>query len=61
VAVCVGSVHMLGAVVGCILSIPAMSLLGQRGTALGPMALAYLLGYLLIGTAFNVEMIILGH
>jgi hypothetical protein len=52
---------MLGAVVGCILSIPAMSLLGQRGTALGPMGLAYLLGYLLIGTAFNVEMIILGH
>lgn len=57
----IGSVHMLGAVMGCFLSIPAMSLLGRRGSALYPMSLAYLLAYILIATAVNVEMIIIGR
>jgi hypothetical protein len=52
---------MLGAVIGCFLSIPAMSRLGRRGAALYPMSLAYLLGYILIGTATNVQMIIAGE
>jgi hypothetical protein len=38
-----------------------MSLLGRRGAALYVMTLAYLLGYLLIGCAQNVEMIIIGE
>jgi len=57
----IGSVHTLGAVLGCMLSIPAMARLGRRGAALYVMSLAYLLGYLLIGFAVNVEMIILGR
>ncbi len=57
----VGSVHTLGAVLGCFISIPTMSLLGRRGAALYVMTLAYLLGYLLIGCAQNVEMIIIGE
>ncbi len=56
-----GSVHTLGAVLGCFISIPTMSLLGRRGAALYVMTLAYLLGYLLIGCAQNVEMIIIGE
>jgi hypothetical protein len=54
-------VHTLGAVLGCFISIPTMSLLGRRGAALYVMTLAYLLGYLLIGCAQNVEMIIIGE
>jgi hypothetical protein len=38
-----------------------MSRLGRRGAALYPMSLAYLLGYILIGTATNVQMIIAGE
>ena len=55
-----GSVHTLGAVLGCLISIPTMALLGRRGAALYVMTLAYLLGYLLIGCAQNVEMIVIG-
>jgi len=57
----IGSVHTLGAVIGCLLSIPAMDRLGRRGAALYVMSLAYLLGYLCIGFAVNVEMIIFGR
>ena len=46
---------------GCLLSIPTMTLLGRRGAALYVMTVAYLLGYLLIGFAVNVEMIIIGN
>ena len=53
--------HQLGAVVGCFLSIPSKSLLGRRGTTLYPMSLAYLLSYILIAAAVNVEMILLGE
>ena len=52
--------HTLGAVLGCLISMPTMAMLGRRGAALYIMSLAYLLGYLLIGLAVNVEMIILG-
>jgi len=38
-----------------------MTLLGRRGAALYVMTVAYLLGYLLIGFAVNVEMIIIGN
>jgi hypothetical protein len=54
-------VHTLGAVLGCFISIPTMALMGRRGAALYVMTLAYLLGYLLIGFAQNVEMIIIGE
>jgi len=57
----IGSVHTLGAVLGCLISVPTMSALGRRGAALYVMSLAYLLGYLLIGFAVNVEMIIIGR
>ena len=56
-----GSIHTLGAVLGCMLSIPMMSMLGRRGAALYVMTTAYLLGYLLIGFAVNPEMIIIGQ
>ena len=51
----------MGAVLGCIISIPAMDRLGRRGAALYIMSMAYLIGFLLIGAAFNVEMIITGR
>merc|ERR1711887_506759 len=57
----IGSIHTLGAVLGCIISIPAMARLGRRGAALYIMSLAYLVGFLLIGAAFSVEMIIIGR
>lgn len=57
----IGSIHTLGAVLGCIISIPAMERLGRRGAALYIMSMAYLIGFLLIGAAFNVEMIITGR
>jgi len=57
----IGSIHTLGAVVGCIISIPAMERLGRRGAALYIMSMAYLIGFLFIGAAFNVEMIIAGR
>lgn len=57
----IGSIHTLGAVLGCIISIPAMERLGRRGAALYIMSVAYLVGFLLIGAAFSVEMIILGR
>ena len=55
-----GSIHTLGAVLGCLLSIPTMGLLGRRGAALYVMTLAYLLGYLFVGLAVNPQMIIVG-
>ena len=55
-----GSIHTLGAVVGCLLALPMMRLLGRRGAALYVMSLSYLLGYILIGTALNVVMIVTG-
>jgi len=57
----IGSVHTLGAVIGCFISIPTMSWLGRRGAALYVMSASYLLGYILIGFAQNVEMIIAGR
>jgi len=57
----IGSIHTLGAVLGCIVSIPAMEKMGRRGAALYIMSMAYLIGFLLIGAAFSVEMIIAGR
>ena len=56
-----GSIHTLGAVLGCLLSIPTMGLMGRRGAALYVMTLAYLLGDLFVGFAVNPEMIIAGN
>jgi len=57
----IGSIHTLGAVLGCIISIPAMERMGRRGAALYIMSMAYLIGFLLIGAAVTVEMIIAGR
>jgi len=57
----IASIHTLGAVLGCVISIPAMEKLGRRGAALYIMSVAYLLGFLLIGAAVTVEMIIIGR
>jgi hypothetical protein len=57
----ISSGHTLGAVLGCCLAIPGLALLGRRGAALYPMSLAYLLGYIILATAINKEMIIIGR
>jgi len=57
----IGSIHTLGAVLGCIVSVPAMRTLGRRGATLFLMTLAYLIGFLLIFSATRVEMIIAGR
>jgi len=57
----IGSIHTLGAVLGCVVSIPAMRILGRRGATLFLMTLAYLIGFLLIFSATRVEMIIAGR
>lgn len=57
----IGSIHTLGAVLGCLIAVPAMRCLGRKGATLAIMAVAYLLGFLLIGGAVNVEMIITGR
>ena len=42
----IGSAHSLGAILGCLLSIPALERLGRRGAALYVMSLAYIIGEL---------------
>ena len=39
-----GSAHSLGAIVGCLVSIPSLARLGRRGAALYVMSLAYIIG-----------------
>lgn len=57
----IGSIHTLGAVLGCLIAVPAMQRFGRRGATLTFMAMAYLLGFLFIGAAAYVEMIIAGR
>ena len=56
-----GSAHSLGAILGCLLSIPALDRLGRRGASLYVMSLAYIIGFILIGLATEPWVIIVGR
>lgn len=56
-----GSIHSVGATLACLLAGFAMSVLGRRGATLYCTIPAYVLGYLLIGSAPSVWLIILGR
>lgn len=57
----IGSAHSLGAILGCILSIPALDKLGRRGASLYVMSVAYIIGFILIGLATDPWLIIVGR
>ena len=45
----------------CLLAGLAMNTFGRRGSTLGLTTPAYLIGYILIGSAENIEMVIVGR
>jgi len=57
----IGSIHAVGAVLGCLLASPAMTRLGRRGAALAVMCPAYLIGFLLIVMSQSVNTVISGR
>jgi len=57
----IGSVHNLGAILGCLISIPSLTFLGRRGASLYIMSAAYILGFILIGATTLPWLIILGR
>jgi len=57
----IGSAHSLGAILGCLISIPSLDKLGRRGASLYIMSLAYIIGFLLIGLSSFPWLIILGR
>lgn len=57
----VSSAHSMGATMACLVAGIAMSVLGRRGATLFCTVPAYTVGYLLIGSAANMPMIIAGR